>query len=233
MASIRARPRYGVYLTLAGAVLAVLWALVVLERYQRSWNALGAVELNDGRVIYEWQVDQDGRSLDFTQANAPSESILLLLLGADPRLDLGRIWGISFEGSNIDNGDLHLLKLFPNLRSLDLRNTKITDKGLQNMANVRSLELLSLRYTEVGDGAVPYLSKLPRLRYLDLYGSQITENGVTQLRKTATLKTILVPYPCPNNSISRTRSQDSGSTSRTPGHLRTSDGVTTSRTDNH
>jgi Leucine Rich Repeat (LRR) protein len=194
MALTRRQAKYGICVVLGIAVVAVLWTLVVLNHYRESWKALRAVELHDGRVIYEWQVDRDGRIVCSADEAVPSRSVFLLVLGRDPRLDLRRIWGVSFEGSRIQDAELQLLRSFPNLRSVDLRKTEITDQGLRNVANIKSIEFLSLQHTEIGDGAVPYLSQLPRLRNLDLRGSRITRNGVDQLREASTLKTILADY---------------------------------------
>lgn len=45
MTSIHMQPRHWVYLAFAGAVIAALWGLFVVERYRQSWDALGAVQL--------------------------------------------------------------------------------------------------------------------------------------------------------------------------------------------
>ena len=156
MALTRRQTKCGICVVLGIVVVAVLWTLVVLDCYRESWKALRAVELHDGRVIYEWQVDQDGRIVCSADEAAPSRSVFLFVLGRDPRLDLRRIWGASFEGSRIQDEDLQLLKSFPNLRSLDLRKTEITDQGLRHVANVKSIEFLSLQHTEIDDGAVSY-----------------------------------------------------------------------------
>jgi Leucine-rich repeat (LRR) protein len=90
---------------------------------------------------------------------------------------------LDLSHSNIDDEALRSLSGMPDLRSLDLSETKITDAGVAVLAEHRNLQSLDLSQTGVTDVALPPLVKLPYLSQLDLRETQITEAAVRELRR--------------------------------------------------
>jgi Leucine-rich repeat (LRR) protein len=59
----------------------------------------------------------------------------------------------------------------------------ITDKGLEYISKLKSLESLSLRGAKITDEGLQKLSEIPRLKWLDLQGCNVTEQGLKRLKK--------------------------------------------------
>ena len=58
----------------------------------------------------------------------------------------------------------------------------VDDEALTMLYRFRELRSLDLRDTQITDGAVPYLAALKRLEKLDIRGTRITDYGFQQLR---------------------------------------------------
>ena len=71
--------------------------------------------------------------------------------------------------------DLKELVGLKNLRSLDLRETKVTDAGLKELAELKSLQSLNLAHTHVTNVGVKELAGLKNLQSLNL--GQHRRNG--------------------------------------------------------
>ncbi len=76
---------------------------------------------------------------------------------------------LSFHWSeNITNEGIRHLARLPNLRSLDVRRSRVTDEGLAHLRGVKTLESLELPDEGISDRGLAYLSELPRLHKLDI-----------------------------------------------------------------
>lgn len=73
------------------------------------------------------------------------------------------------------------LSQLPRLVSLDLRQTKITDAGLEALTGLKKLHTLNLYGTEVTDAGLKHLAKIKSLKNVYLWQSKATEAGVKQL----------------------------------------------------
>ena len=73
------------------------------------------------------------------------------------------------------------LKHFTNLRSLDLRYSAVTDKGMESLKSLTKLERLILRDNNISDKGISHISGLTNLRELDLYGLPLTDDGIKHL----------------------------------------------------
>jgi hypothetical protein len=83
----------------------------------------------------------------------------------------------------VDDASLALLRSFPRLQSLNLAQTRITDRGLRDVATLSALEHLDLSGNPgVTDAGLDHLAALPRLQMLVLAGTRVTEGGVQKLR---------------------------------------------------
>ncbi len=70
--------------------------------------------------------------------------------------------------------------------ALNLRDTRITSKGLVHLRELSRLRILHLEKTEIGDAGAASLAGLKNLEYLNLYSTNITDKTLehlTSLRK--------------------------------------------------
>ena len=86
--------------------------------------------------------------------------------------------------NNYEKADEHVfaaLEQFNELKSLDLRNTRITDAGLIHLKGLTGL-LLDLSVTQITDAGLIHLKGLTGLQVLHLDGTQITDAGLIHLK---------------------------------------------------
>ena len=85
---------------------------------------------------------------------------------------------------------LQYLKDLPNLEELDLSGTRVTDKGIEYLRNLKSLRRLNLLSSTASDAAMDVLAGLPHLEVLNLYRTKITNSGVAKLQALKELKDV-------------------------------------------
>ena len=76
--------------------------------------------------------------------------------------------------------------------SLNLRGTEVTDKGLEQLKDLKSLVRLHLERTKITDAGLANLAALENLEYLNLYGVEVTDAGVQSLAGLKKLKRLYV-----------------------------------------
>jgi len=59
----------------------------------------------------------------------------------------------------------------------------VDDDALAMLSKFRELRSLDLRDTQITDGGVPHIAALRRLEQLDVRGTRITDDGLQQLRR--------------------------------------------------
>ena len=72
---------------------------------------------------------------------------------------------------------------YEQLTTLSLFNTKITDAGLKEVAELKQLEWLFLGYTQITDAGLKEVAKLQHLKTLVLPGTEITDAGLKEVAK--------------------------------------------------
>ena len=88
---------------------------------------------------------------------------------------------ISFPNKQATDSHLELVKRL-RVSSLDLKNSKVSDRGLQNLQGMTSLTILMLDGTPVTDEGLGRLSKLADLRMLTLGEQHLTDAGLAHLK---------------------------------------------------
>ena len=83
-----------------------------------------------------------------------------------------------------------LLKLGEQVVWLDLSDTNITDKGLQQVGKLKNLTRLSLDNTAISDKGLAYLKHSESLLYLNLYHTSISDKGLKNLENIRNLKAL-------------------------------------------
>ncbi|MDP6939040.1 MAG: c-type cytochrome domain-containing protein [Planctomycetota bacterium] len=92
-----------------------------------------------------------------------------LLAGLEPVL----VWA-NFAGTKLTDAGLNKLADFGALRRLNLSGTAITDAGLASLAKLGELRSLNLYGTGVTDAGLKHLESLPSLERLYLWGTNVT-----------------------------------------------------------
>ena len=131
---------------------------------------------------------------------------------------------MDLTGSGVTDGGLQHLAKLPNLESLNLAATKITNTGLlaalslpkltklnlngclislpmvETLSKLERLEILSLESTKVGDNELPPLVNLSQLKELDLSYCPITDNAFKTLGSFRNLEILRVDHTSINGS---------------------------------
>jgi len=98
---------------------------------------------------------------------------------------------LSLINTSVTDKGLSSLHQLP-LNALFLSDTKVTDAGMTMLAELRSLEVLELNGTSVGDEGVAQLASLPKLRTLALQKTALTDRGLEHLETVRSLQTLYV-----------------------------------------
>jgi hypothetical protein len=99
---------------------------------------------------------------------------------------------VDLHGTQVTDAELGFLeagkKDLNNLRYLDLRLTKIGDKGVARLKNLKSIQTLNLFRTQAGDKGLAQLKQLTKLETLLIGGTKVTDAGLVYLRPFKRLK---------------------------------------------
>lgn len=76
---------------------------------------------------------------------------------------------------------LNVATMFEKLETLILRQTQITDRGLQSLRRLEHLDRLALNLSFVRGEGLAHVAALPTLTYLDLQGSPIQDDALAHL----------------------------------------------------
>jgi uncharacterized protein YjbI with pentapeptide repeats len=99
---------------------------------------------------------------------------------------------LSLSHSQITNAHLRKLGTLPQLRSLSLRNSEVSDEGLAHLAGFAALEKLELTDTNVSHVGLTHLAELQTLTHLQLTGCRISGPGIVELRKLPRLQSLVL-----------------------------------------
>ena len=89
-----------------------------------------------------------------------------------------------------DAGFDKLKPVIPQLVTLDLSATSITDQSVAQLAAAKSLRVVRLSETAVTDAAINSLLAIPALESINLYGTKVTDAGVSRLETMTQLKNL-------------------------------------------
>ena len=173
--------------------------------------SLNAVQDYGGQVRYDYQYPTGhyGRDDVDNRATSPVPTWLLDSLGVDffhdvVEVDVHRDYGNGRRNPNTDDGLLHRLHGFPELRRLELVHCGITDDGLRRLPVFASLETLDLSYSSVTDDAMPYLGRLKSLKWLDLAHTRVNGRGFHKLARLEHLEVLnLTLTPIRDEALSK------------------------------
>jgi Leucine-rich repeat (LRR) protein len=133
-----------------------------------------------------WVAPSEKASQPTVPAKAASESPAdrVTRLGGKIEREDAIVTRIDFFGAPIiSDADLEVLRFFPDLQSLGLSSTKVTDEGLEHLVGLNKLRTLSLAWTDITDRGLVTLAKLPALQNVDLLRTKVTDKSVAELQK--------------------------------------------------
>lgn len=102
----------------------------------------------------------------------------------------GMVSSADLQGKRIGDREFRFLRQLPNLREVKMKNTEVTNRGLQTLAGLRRLEILEVEGGRLTNGCLRVVRQLPALNWLSLKDVAIDSNDVKQLRGLAQLHTL-------------------------------------------
>lgn len=110
-----------------------------------------------------------------------------------------QITWLDLAGTRVSDTGMNVVAEMRNLTRLDLANTAITDAGARRLSGLKRLEYLNLRGTRVRDGALATVEQLPSLRSLYLWETAVTDAAIDRLR--AAKPTVRVVRAAPATAV--------------------------------
>jgi hypothetical protein len=95
---------------------------------------------------------------------------------------------VSLRGNLDDTAFAKLSSIYPQLVTLDLSATKVTDASVAKLAGATNLKQIRLAETGITDASIDTLLKLKTLESINLYGTKVTNAGVMKLAGLPNLK---------------------------------------------
>lgn len=105
----------------------------------------------------------------------------------------GRITGVSFRGTWVGDADLRRLSELPELTTLDLSLTHITDQGMSEIKSLPGITDLSLYYAEyVTDEGIAAIKDWKKLTRLNLHGTKASDTALEHIAGIQSLQSLNV-----------------------------------------
>lgn len=155
--------------------LPLSWFGARLRKARRQREAVKAIERLGGSVTYEWELVPPSPS---GIQPRPNMSWLQILLG-DENSD--EMCSVSFYGHGFTDVQVRQLSLFGNLTDVMLKDTRVTDAGLDELAGLTRLESLVIIEGEITDDGLRHLGRFSNLSDLVLIGTQFSNDGLKHL----------------------------------------------------
>jgi internalin A len=103
----------------------------------------------------------------------------------------GRVTGVNLRGTWVSDTDMKRLAAFPDITSLDLSLTHITDQGMQEIKSLQKVEDLNLYFTEyVTDEGIAAIKEWKHLKRLNLHGTKVGDTGLEHIAGITTLESL-------------------------------------------
>ncbi len=164
---------------------------VLLRGHFRRQAAVEAIRQRGGTVVFGplgksgWPPDVENVDL----SNAVVDAKLMSAIS-----QFSAIERLTLDGAKLRPEDYALIGKLPQLRSLSLSRTNVTDTNMSRLSP--GLTSLSLNGTSVTDKSMPQLAAMAGLASLDITDTEITPAGLWQLKPLQSLKKLWVDDSC-------------------------------------
>jgi len=97
---------------------------------------------------------------------------------------------LSLDLADTDLSDLGMIKIakFKKLKRLSLFYCNLTNSSLRHLSALSSLEALNLDSRDISDGGLVHLQSLQKLKSLDIFSGRVTDYGCTHIAKIRSLE---------------------------------------------
>lgn len=131
-------------------------------------------------------VYRNAESAEALEAQIPAWGYpLRLALGKEA---FGEVIEVDLTATTLTDDDLQYLADLPTVERLSLSNTKVTDKGLRYLRSCPKLKFLALNSVPITDDGLEQIAALTELEALGLVGTKVTDEGLRHLMKLPKLK---------------------------------------------
>ena len=93
-----------------------------------------------------------------------------------------------------DNAIERIASAWPNLESISLSSSQITDAGLFHVGNLRRLRYLNVSRTQITDMGLKSLADLSQLTTLHVHNTKITDQGMVPLGRMTSLEKLVLSH---------------------------------------
>ena len=103
----------------------------------------------------------------------------------------GRVTGVNLRGSWVTDTDLRRLAEYPDLSTLDLSLTRVTDQGMAELRKLRNVTDLNLYFAEyITDQGVAAIKDWKKLKHLNLHGTKSSDTALEHIAGIASLESL-------------------------------------------
>jgi hypothetical protein len=172
------------------------WLAVNLEEARRQRQAVNAVNVAGGSVVYdyEWPPGYPSKAPAWRRQLFENDffgNVVDLRALSDASLkhvsSLGAVQRVNLTGNQISNTALERLKGLTRIQSLVLADTRITDNGLVHLEGMTSLHELVFINSNVSDDGLMHLRGLSQLERLCFFRTKVTGADVEHLAEMSRL----------------------------------------------
>jgi hypothetical protein len=100
----------------------------------------------------------------------------------------GDVIEVDLTVTRASDNDLKILADVPTVERLSLSHTQVTDKGLAHLRGCPRLKFLALNSVQITDDGLTHLASLTELEALGLIGTRVTDDGVRHLMRLEKLR---------------------------------------------
>jgi len=99
---------------------------------------------------------------------------------------------VSLDLADTDLSDLGMIKIakFKKLKRLSLFYCNLTNSSLQHLSSLSNLEILNLDSRDIGDDGLFHLRSLQNLKSLDIFSGRVTDYGCSHIAKIKSLESL-------------------------------------------
>ena len=179
------------------------WFTVKLHRARRQRAAVEGILKSGGRVMYDYNYEEDGTPI--LDVDPPGPAWLQKMLGVDFFGDvetvlltsdagiehLGALRSLEMadlDGPEVTDDTIKRLTAVGRFRRLRLFRTGVGDAGLAHVGELTSLESVEIYYAGITDDGLEHLEGLPRLKFLCLEWTCVTDAGLEHLKELTNLR---------------------------------------------